>query len=248
MVEHPTPVCPGFARDFSDFVDGHLPAARHAELQAHLDCCERCLQHLTAYRKGVESLRGAREGGLDIDAFWACLEHRIWHVDFAEPTTRSGWRMPALTAGAIAAVALAMVWVGSRIEIGFDRMAEGARRPVVVVAEPPSSIQAPVGSVVEIASAPRGGAARLAPSRRTPVVTTGTAGAASVADAALEREFEDLRTRLETDAGVDEANPASPSVRIGFRSGPRPIRIDPVDVRHSEPIPVGWATRSFTTP
>ncbi len=51
--------CRDFLEDFSGFVDGTLDAGRRSLLIAHLDCCEACLRHLRAYRKGVAAFRDA---------------------------------------------------------------------------------------------------------------------------------------------------------------------------------------------
>lgn len=51
--------CRDFLEDFSGFVDGTLDARRRSLLIAHLDCCEACLRHLRAYRKGVAAFREA---------------------------------------------------------------------------------------------------------------------------------------------------------------------------------------------
>jgi hypothetical protein len=68
--------CRAFLDDFSAFVDGHVSPARRAEIQAHVDCCQRCLEHLTAYRRGVTVLRSV-EAATSAD-FWERLESRIW--------------------------------------------------------------------------------------------------------------------------------------------------------------------------
>lgn len=51
--------CRDFLEDFSGFVDGTLDVRRRSLLIAHLDCCEACLRHLRAYRKGVAAFREA---------------------------------------------------------------------------------------------------------------------------------------------------------------------------------------------
>ncbi|HWC05846.1 MAG TPA: zf-HC2 domain-containing protein [Gemmatimonadota bacterium] len=56
--------CRNFLEDFSGFVDGTLDPRRRALLIAHLDCCEACLRHLRAYRKGVAAFRDAEPGEL----------------------------------------------------------------------------------------------------------------------------------------------------------------------------------------
>ena len=58
MSHNPIPVrCRAFLNDFSAFVDGELPPRRRDEIQAHVDCCQACLDHLTAYRRGITVLR-----------------------------------------------------------------------------------------------------------------------------------------------------------------------------------------------
>ena len=54
--------CRDFLDDFSGFVDGTLDPHRRSLLIAHLDCCEACLRHLRAYRKGVAAFRDAEPG------------------------------------------------------------------------------------------------------------------------------------------------------------------------------------------
>ena len=54
--------CRDFLEDFSGFVDGTLEPRRRSLLIAHLDCCEACLRHLRAYRKGVAAFRNAEPG------------------------------------------------------------------------------------------------------------------------------------------------------------------------------------------
>ena len=57
MSHNPIPVrCRAFLNDFSAFVDGELPPRRRDEIQAHVDCCQACLDHLTAYRRGITVL------------------------------------------------------------------------------------------------------------------------------------------------------------------------------------------------
>lgn len=51
--------CRDFLAEFSNFVDGTLDPDRRALLLAHLDCCEACLRHLTAYRQGIAAYRAA---------------------------------------------------------------------------------------------------------------------------------------------------------------------------------------------
>lgn len=111
--------CRAFLEDFSAFVDGHLSPARRAELQAHVDCCQGCLDHLAAYRRGITVLRS-------IDAaapedFWERLERRLWTgheltvVQGGETgdAQRAGrWPGAAVTVAAAAVLALFLIGRG----------------------------------------------------------------------------------------------------------------------------------------
>lgn len=108
--------CRAFLDDFSAFVDGHLSPGRRAELQAHVDCCQGCLDHLTAYRRGITVLRS-----IDADApadFWERLERRLWtgheltvvqggEAGGARPAGR--WPGAAVTVAAAAVLALFLI-------------------------------------------------------------------------------------------------------------------------------------------
>lgn len=104
--------CRAFLDDFSAFVDGHVSPARRAEIQAHVDCCQRCLDHLTAYRRGVTVLRSI-ESGAPAD-FWERLERRIWPeealtlVDGGQAESRRVGRWPGPAVGLAAAAVLAL--------------------------------------------------------------------------------------------------------------------------------------------
>ena len=111
----PSPVsrpCRAFLDDFSAFVDGHLSPARRAEIQAHVDCCQRCLDHLTAYMRGVTVLRSI-EAGAPGD-FWERLERRIWPeegltvVDGGRHERHRVGRWPGPAVGLAAAAVLAL--------------------------------------------------------------------------------------------------------------------------------------------
>jgi anti-sigma factor RsiW len=43
----------GFENDFSDYLDGALPAPRRAELEAHLAACDRCRGEYERFREAV---------------------------------------------------------------------------------------------------------------------------------------------------------------------------------------------------
>src|SRR5687767_2619108 len=111
----PSPVprpCQAFLDDFSAFVDGHVSPARRAEIQAHVDCCQPCLEHLTAYRRGVTVLRSI-EAGTSTD-FWERLESRIWPegaltvVDGGQSAGLKVGRWPGPAVGLAAAAVLAL--------------------------------------------------------------------------------------------------------------------------------------------
>ncbi len=204
--------CPEFLADFSDFIDGRMTPERRAEIQMHLDCCEGCLRHLAAYRQGVEAWRDGPEVEVDSDDFWLGLKIRL-----AEPAaparSRSAWRAPALAGIAVAALALATLWLGTRIDAGFQRVAE---RPVVVeapaasvaaldaaaagAADGATSLVTPVvaaSPVTQVAVAGSGGvtARRQSGARRGAGAARATASRPS--DSSLERQFEDLRGQIE---------------------------------------------------
>lgn len=107
----PSP-CRAFLDDFSAFVDGHVSPARRAEIQAHVDCCQPCLDHLTAYRRGITVLRSI-EAGSPAD-FWDRLELRIWPegpltvVDGGKAEGRRVGRWPGPAVGLAAAAVLAL--------------------------------------------------------------------------------------------------------------------------------------------
>lgn len=183
--------CAHFLDDFSDFVDHALPPDRNSEILAHLDCCEACLRHLSAYRRGVAALQ-AREVESDPEAFWTRLERRLWHGGHLA-TDRSGGGWAGHPAAAIAAAAMfalvvffAGIW-GNAVWPGGAP--SGDARGIVVVegpeapAEPGGMAMASVGDFDGRASASRatavGDAAHAAdaprprrPAPREPVPTS----------------------------------------------------------------------------
>ena len=77
MSRHPVPhECRAFLGDFSAFIEGELPPERRDVYQAHVDCCQSCLAHLAAYRRGITVLRSIEEAA-PVD-FWTRLERRLW--------------------------------------------------------------------------------------------------------------------------------------------------------------------------
>lgn len=108
--------CPDFLEVFTDFVDGNLSSDQEGEIHAHLDCCEDCLRHLAAYRRGVMTLK-ASERDVDPVTFWGALERRLWtegHLaggrDRDERAAR--WRHPALAVAAAACFAVVVFFAG----------------------------------------------------------------------------------------------------------------------------------------
>lgn len=115
MTFSPVPhTCRSFLNDFSAFVDGQLPARTRDEYQAHVDCCQSCLAHLAAYRRGITVLRSLEEAAPT--DFWTRLEQRLWVgpelsvVDGGagrRPVRRAPhWSGPAVSLAAAAVLAL----------------------------------------------------------------------------------------------------------------------------------------------
>lgn len=142
--------CQDFLDDFSAFVDGHVSPARRAEIQAHVDCCQHCLDHLTAYRRGVTVLRSI-EAGVPVD-FWERLERRIWPEDGL--TVVAGgqdrrevgrWPGPAVGLAAAAVLALFVLARGfgpdsTPATLGPERVQASVLMTVPEVPEPTGSV------------------------------------------------------------------------------------------------------------
>jgi hypothetical protein len=135
--------CRAFLDDFSAFVDGHLSPARRAELQAHVDCCQGCLDHLTAYRRGITVLRSI-DAGAPAD-FWERLERRLWtgheltvvQGGEAGSTTRAErWPGAAVTVAAAAVLALFLIARGVGPESQSGTVGPRSVRASVVVTLP----------------------------------------------------------------------------------------------------------------
>lgn len=116
-IERPS-ACSDFLEVFTDFVDGTLPPDREGEIRAHLDCCEGCLHHLAAYRRGVMALR-AHETDVDPQAFWTALERRLWtegHLGGGREPARGRdgrwWSHPAVGMAAAACFAVVVFFAG----------------------------------------------------------------------------------------------------------------------------------------
>ena len=130
--------CDHFLADFSDFVDDRLGANRRAELQAHIDCCEACLRHLAAYRRGIAVYRAAEPIVQDPGAFYARLEHRIWHDrgvggNVIARRTSSWTNHPAWAVAAAAVIVGVFYWAGWQRDASLGQSAGGERVPIVVV-------------------------------------------------------------------------------------------------------------------
>ena len=159
----PSAACPAFLEVFTDFVDGTLPRDRESEIRAHLDCCEGCLRHLAAYRRGVMALK-ACERDVDPATFWDGLERRLWtegHLagghDGERPSGPGGlhpaWAVAAAACFAVV-VFFAGVWGDRVLDDARDRVGDravittasiGSTAPVVVESEPieiPESVTA----------------------------------------------------------------------------------------------------------
>lgn len=220
--------CPEFLADFTDFVDGSLSLGRRSEIQAHLDCCEGCLRHLSAYRRGIGAYRELELPGVDPDEFWLGLRIRLASDDAVTERKRSfAWRAPAMAGAAVALVALATVWLGLRIDAGFQRIADrpvaaaGDAAPVAAAvngadanpadagvtdfagADPAESAVArgvPAERAVQIASVSQ--PSRTAPSRTA--LSRATGARTAIPDPAIEREFEQLREEIEVAAWLGD--------------------------------------------
>ena len=116
-MKHPANPCRAFLDDFSAFVDGHLSPARRDEIQVHVDCCQGCLDHLTAYRRGITVLRSL-EAEAPAD-FWERVERRLWRGEgltvleggrASGPAYRAGgWPSPTVAVAAAAVLTLFVI-------------------------------------------------------------------------------------------------------------------------------------------
>jgi hypothetical protein len=161
--------CRAFLDDFSAFVDGHLSPARRADLQAHVDCCQGCLDHLTAYRRGITVLRS-----IDADTpadFWERLERRLWtgheltvvQGGEAGGTTRAErWPGTAVTVAAAAVLALFLIGRGVGPESQPGTVGPRSVRASVVVTLP----QVPGTDAAAAIDIPRPESARTTPASR----------------------------------------------------------------------------------
>lgn len=228
LPDYATHACPAFLADFSDFVDGGLPPARLAELQAHLDCCEGCLQHLRAYRRGIAEYRGITDIHTDANEFWLGMRIRL-AGETAPPARRMSWRGPVMAGAAVALVAFATVWLGTRIDAGFQRVAEqgvvttgstpAGSAPAVQDAPAVAAANAPATPEV-VSPAPQERPVQLASAaglRSRPSATRAASTRAAEA-AAADPEFEALREEIELAGWFGDPYLAASS-RASFESG-----------------------------
>ena len=208
----PSPVsrpCRDFLDDFSAFVDGHVSPTRRAEIQAHVDCCQPCLDHLTAYMRGVTVLRSI-EAGASGD-FWERLERRIWPedaltlVDGGQAERRSVGRWPGPAVGLAAAAVLALfVFVRGFGPESTSRTLGPQRIQASVVMMVPEVPEATELGETERSSRRSGGSALAARRIETIPVSTESADPAAAALAradsrattGFDRELRQLRARI----------------------------------------------------
>lgn len=138
-IDYPA-ACPDFLEVFTDFVDGNLSPEHESEIRAHLDCCEACLRHLAAYRRGVMTLK-ASERDVDPSTFWNGLEKRLWtggHLAGGRADGRTGdadWVRPTLVMAAAACFAVVVFFAGTWGDRTLrDAREGGGDRPVVTTA------------------------------------------------------------------------------------------------------------------
>lgn len=163
--------CPDFLDDFSAFVDGGLPAARRAEIVAHLDCCEGCLRHLSVYRRGVEAYRAARTEVIPGEVY-VRIADRVSGGAARRPRPagggppEAGWtRHPATAVAAAAVFAVAVFWAGTWSTRSWPGGPEpGSERAVVVVESP--SLEAGEGGAAVANDASVAGRTARVPARR----------------------------------------------------------------------------------
>jgi anti-sigma factor RsiW len=59
--------CTDIVALLADFVEHHLPADIHADLERHLTACPRCITQLKTYQSTVSLLRSIREDELPVE-------------------------------------------------------------------------------------------------------------------------------------------------------------------------------------
>ena len=198
--------CRAFLNDFSAFVDGEVSVRRRDEIQAHVDCCQACLDHLTAYRRGITVLRSIEAHAPD--DFWTRLEQRLWlgpELSILEggpaKDRRRGprWSMPAASLAAAAVLGLFVVARGlgpgtQSVQVGPERIQASV---AMTLPDVPSS--ADVGPTTLASAAGDRGAGAPVRTRRDPAV--GRSGLApgvtdDRAGSSIEREIRRFEERI----------------------------------------------------
>jgi hypothetical protein len=229
--------CRAFLDDFSAFVDGHLSPGRRAELQAHVDCCQGCLDHLTAYRRGITVLRS-----IDAEApadFWERLERRLWtgheltvvQGGEAGGAKRAGrWPGAAVTVAAAAVLALFLIarGVGPESRPGTVgprsvRASVAVTLPEVPDAEPAAAVEGSTAETeTDVAPAYRGrGAVAMATAEPQPTAPSDPDARAGLSS---ERAIERLHERVFQD-GLGRAADRSSLASDGW--------VEPVRLGHA---------------
>lgn len=238
--------CRAFLTDFSAFVDGELSTRRRDEIQAHVDCCQACLDHLTAYRRGITVLRSI-EAEAPAD-FWTRLEQRLWlgpELSVLEggagkrrkpPVAR--WSTPAASLAAAAVLTLFVVARGlgpgsGSVAVGPERIQASVAMTLPAVPESEAADPSADGGAADRVAAIAGRSA----GRRPAAVRSRTEPALAWADArgesSIEREIRRFEERVLA-GGLGRADGALAAdgwvqpVRLGadrFASGLRPASL-----------------------
>lgn len=208
MSHAPLPApCRAFLNDFSAFVDGVVSAHRRDEIQAHVDCCQSCLDHLTAYRRGITVLRSI-EAEAPAD-FWTRLEQRLWLGPELSVLEGGGgkdrqrgprWSAPAVSLAAAAVLALFVVARGlgpgsPPVQVGPERIQASVAMTLPAV---PGSESAPPTTLASVAGSRPADAAVRSSRREPPAV--GSRFAAGVIDtragSSIEQEIRRFEERM----------------------------------------------------
>lgn len=103
-MEHP------LAEMLDAWLDGELPAGRHAEVAAHLAACAGCARRVRLWRAAARALLPPREVAPS-EAFVSRVMARLPEDEPAGVVWPAGWLTPALAAGA---AALVLLWPHAR--------------------------------------------------------------------------------------------------------------------------------------
>lgn len=101
--------CTSLDEAIVDFLDGTLPAARQAELVAHLDACATCRETVRAYRRIQEAYRTAPDADVTPDVAERILV-ASWHRGATPWRTRSRLLLVAAALLLIAGPVLVFLW------------------------------------------------------------------------------------------------------------------------------------------